>query len=347
MLKNQKFKVLLLLVLTAFLSYQCSNEGDNLVESNINIQTVTDAEALDFLDNLGQNQSQSRSTSVPYVTIYDNYISNFGITNTSELITILPAVLNDQEAYSRVLLLNIAGEIEGIVYSMYSFNDYSTDNFFGEVLITDLEGNFINRFKVDDGLIVSKYVLNQNNSQQSSSSRSISCDCPWECDMCQLEEVVIEAKPRPELGDLFTSVVTEGSEDDYYEITPAPGSGGGGGGSAPNNPECSNGQILNSYGECVTPEEDCGEDYTINEEGFCEIEQEECLEGQIPDGLGSCIAECEEGYMLNIEGDCIAEEGPSCESFNFSNITANWQEAAVIGIRFNIVLLAPYSNTFQ
>ncbi|MBT8245483.1 MAG: hypothetical protein HKP48_03075 [Winogradskyella sp.] len=270
MLKNQKFKVLLLLVLTALLSYQCSNEDENLIESNINIITVTDAEALGFLDNLRQNQSQSRSTSVPYVTIYDTHISNYEITNTDEVLTVLPAVLNNGEAYSRVALLNIDGEIKSIVYSMYSFNNFTTDNFFGEILITDLEGNFINRFKVEDGLMVSKYMSNEDSSQDDSAARSTNCDCPWECGYCELEEVVIIATPRPEIVDLFTTVAPEGADVGDEVGNPTGGGGGGssgvgGNGNGFNDVNCGFDQILDADGDCVTTETDCGEGYTINE----------------------------------------------------------------------------------
>jgi hypothetical protein len=77
------------------------------------------------------------------------------------------------------------------------------------------------------------------------------------------------------------------------------------------------------------------------------VDLTECEEGYIPDGFGSCVPECDENYTLNIEGECVLEEGTSCESFNFNNITSNWQESAVVGIRFNIILSLPGVTTLS
>lgn len=147
---------------------------------------------------------------------------------------------------------------------MYSFNDFATTNFFGDVLITDLDGNFISKFKVEDGLITTKYVANQNNTQANTTSRNINCECQWECHICELDAVFIEPRPGVELGNLYTSVVPEEYQDQTYEITPGP-SGGGGGGNGPNNAPCGNGQILDGDGNCVNPEDNpCENLNTLN-----------------------------------------------------------------------------------
>ena len=214
------------------------------------------------------------------------------ITNTDEQITILPAVLTNGEAYSRVILLDIDGEIQSVVYSMYSFNDYSTDTFYGEVLITDLEGSFINRFKVENSLLVAQYVPNTGHSDNTT-MRSTDCDCPWACDMCLLDEVVINASPV-ELGNLYTSIVPE-SYDYTYEITDIPGGGGGGNGNGLNDVSCTNGQVLNDYGHCINPEDVCSDGLILDENGDC-LEHISCGDNLELNSSGECIEEDEFEY---------------------------------------------------
>ncbi|MEW2920598.1 hypothetical protein AB1A65_03955 [Muricauda sp. ANG21] len=51
--------------------------------------------------------------------------------------------------------------------------------------------------------------------------------------------------------------------------------------------------------------------------------------------------DCPEGWVSVPINEVKEEIEPSCESFNFRNTTSLWQEAAVKGIRFKIVLISP------
>ena len=60
----------------------------------------------------------------------------------------------------------------------------------------------------------------------------------------------------------------------------------------------------------------------------------------------SCTGDGSDGDAAGGGGDGDGDEeefliSPSCESFNFQNTTPLWQEAAVTGIRFNIILISP------
>lgn len=266
MFKTKKLKVLLLLVLTVFLSYQCAKENETIVD-DLNIKTVTNAQALDFLNDLEQNQSQARSVSQPYVTIYDDYIDNAEINNSEEELTVLSAVLTEGEAYTRVLLLNIDGVVESVVYSMYSNNEFSSQEFNGSILIKDLEGNFINGYIVENGLFVAKYVDNTSGSDTSSeSTRSTGCQCfSTDCADCELDAVYIESRPSVPLGDLYTSIVPDDVGSPDNEINTGPSVGGGVNGNT-----CATGQVMDGDGNCVAPEILIDEDF--EEEFPCQAE---------------------------------------------------------------------------
>lgn len=147
---------------------------------------------------------------------------------------------------------------------MYSTNNFTTEHFYGHVLITDLEGNFINAFKVEDNYFVAQYVHSNN---QVSSRQNDDDDCPWEPEMCQLDPVVINPTPKVSLGNLYTSVVPEEyAFEEAYEPE-FDGSGGGNSGSSGslNSNPCPQGQIRN--GEfCGCPPVSLGNDSTCEKE---------------------------------------------------------------------------------
>lgn len=67
-------------------------------------------------------------------------------------------------------------------------------------------------------------------------------------------------------------------------------------------------------------------------------------DGSGGDGFGgdSILGRCPEGTLIDpITGYCVVEEafGSSCKSFDFKTTTSSWQEASIVNMRFNIVLI--------
>ncbi|WP_418639610.1 hypothetical protein [Winogradskyella sp.] len=284
------------------LAFSCQKEA---FDSQSQIKTVSNTEALDYFNTRAEQQ---RNSSEPYVMVYTDYILNQDIINSDEVITVLPAVTAKGNSYSRVLMLNISGTIEAVVYSMFSDNGFSTENFFGEVLITDLDGNFLNGYSVENGLLTVQFVENSNNS--SYAARGEDCpSCPFnDCSLCDsFDEVVITSTTQIPIYNIYVyqfSNIGDGSEDYTLQVPTVGGTGGGSGSSGLNTNACANGYILNDEGNCVLPEI-------------------ECVEGFVLNGYGECISEdfeCAEGFRLNEDGECVENPvlGADCRSFEFA-----------------------------
>nr|WP_321237231.1 hypothetical protein [uncultured Psychroserpens sp.] len=200
----KKLKLLAILII-GFITINCEQEVQQVTPSNDtisgNIEAISHEDAISFLDNKLNPNANFRTLN--YVDPIYNLISYEDIDNESEQISVIPAINNaNPDYYTRILLLEIDGQIEAIVYSML-FDDNSTlESFSGEILITDLYGNFLNGYVAEDGVITFQYVLTATLDRLDSSSinynfRGNGCDdCPYEdCNYCgSLDLVVITAE---------------------------------------------------------------------------------------------------------------------------------------------------------
>jgi hypothetical protein len=276
------------------LSYQCTKEDTALVEADYILETVTDLEALAVVSQYRNTQSmyQQRSTEAPYLTIYEQHITRVDIQNSDQMFTVLPAVTSRGNAYSRVVLLKIDGETHSAVYSLYSSNNFSTVDFNGDAVITDLEGNLVNALRVEDGNFVSRYVIPTENQSQSNALRSGSggdSSCLGMTCGENLDEVLIVAPHKVDIiiPMLYPSVVPPPSEEAHGSLMEEIGSQAGGGGDAGLNAIiCFAGRILVD-GVCVAPEDLC-------ESGFISDVLGNCIENIVVDGPDKPIEDIED-----------------------------------------------------
>ncbi|XRE44002.1 hypothetical protein ACIVBQ_002206 [Tenacibaculum discolor] len=120
------------------------------------------------------------------------------IINSEERLTIIPVSTKDSGYYSRILLLKVNGNIQSVIFSMYpSSTKKETNGFTGEIIITDLEGNFLKGYRANSGNLITKFtkkVLSVNKS-----SKGGVCPDHGECtanSLCvyctqELDEVVV------------------------------------------------------------------------------------------------------------------------------------------------------------
>ena len=80
------------------------------------VETVGVNEAINFLSS---KNVLSRGTSPDYVVFDLEGIVHEKITNSNELLTVVPATTIYEAHYSRILLLKIEGAIQSAVFSMY------------------------------------------------------------------------------------------------------------------------------------------------------------------------------------------------------------------------------------
>ncbi len=229
--------------------------------------------------------------------------------NSDASLAVIPAETKYSSHYSRVLLIKVDGEIESVLFSMYKDEAADSASFSGEIMITDLDGNFIDGYRVSEGVFISQFIKEAEQKVQTKNSQPCpihgECTSGSECIDCtqNLDEVVVTSNSTP--------------PTEYVPLTTIyPQEGGS------NCSDCGTGEW--NYGGGGTGNSNTGDG------------GEECSGGKISDGNGGC--ECPEGFILNGLDDVCVEESidnvpPSCESFKYYRVgTTNWQTAGVSGI---------------
>jgi hypothetical protein len=141
------------------INFACKKEKQERPREEI--ETLSKKEILDYF-NYRNDSSQHQNYDPNFVSPDLTQISNEKILNSSQLISVIPATTIYAEHYSRILLVKVRDEIQAVVFSMYGSKSTSTNKFTGEILITDLKGNFINGFRVSEGIINTQFKKNDN-----------------------------------------------------------------------------------------------------------------------------------------------------------------------------------------
>ncbi|QTD36297.1 hypothetical protein JL193_08975 [Polaribacter batillariae] len=225
-MKNRKINFnklgILLLGFSIFL-FNC--EKEELIITEEVLETVSVNEALNLFK---QNKSLSKkSNTTTFLTPHLEKIVQEKMENTNKLLTIIPATTIYSEHYSRILLLKINGEIKSVVFSMYSNKNSTTQYFSGEIVITDLIGNFLNGYRAKNGKLITQFKKKVNinkalvfpifNSFQSSGYCPDHGNCTDNslCNIClqQLDEVVVTSNISTNTGIPITTIYINGSPD--------------------------------------------------------------------------------------------------------------------------------------
>jgi hypothetical protein len=119
------------------------------------IKTVSKEEAMLYL---AQNTITSRSIKgkKQAETADLNNIAQEKITNSDQLLTVIPLSNNTRTRYSRILLIKIKDELKSIVFTMYPDTDATAQDFSGIIMLNKIDGTFVNGFRAKKGLLVSK-----------------------------------------------------------------------------------------------------------------------------------------------------------------------------------------------
>ncbi|WP_425659329.1 hypothetical protein [Tenacibaculum ascidiaceicola] len=197
-MKKRKKQIAKLLKLGVFLFgislllWNCEDETIEKQENNI--ATVGLEEAL----NLFKATSSAKLHTNTYFVAHLEKIHQEDIINSEERLTIIPVSTKDSGYYSRIVLLKVNGNIQSVIFSMYpSSTKKETNDFTGEIIITDLEGNFLKGYRANSGNLITKFtkkVLSVNKS-----SKGGVCPDHGECtanSLCvyctqELDEVVV------------------------------------------------------------------------------------------------------------------------------------------------------------
>jgi hypothetical protein len=99
-------------------------------------------------------------------------ITHEKITNSEELITTLPIANSNKKQHSKILLLKIDNQIKGAILTTLDESFEQSAEFTGKIIITDLNGEFVNGFKVQNGIAIASLVKKSISSQNSYTNKS-------------------------------------------------------------------------------------------------------------------------------------------------------------------------------
>ncbi len=304
-----------------------SCQKEEVIQTTSNeFKTLSISEVLSFIElNIPNKSLKYKNSSNGFdLKLNKDDITYEKITKSSELLTVIPADIVGENTYTRVLMTKHKGEIKAVLFTM--FQDSSTLNsssFSGLIYISDIEGNFKTGFVVRNNQITKKLVRKNSPKINERMVSDGGCQegCPYiNCDLCPNLDTVDLGTINSGSNSITTVGIfidldtmfrnTDEQEDPSDNSSDWDSLGGGGGGSgATNDNRCSSDKIYNTNSKTC-----------------------ECPSGTEEDTTGKCITESD---------DDEKEEGPSCKSFDFKKVTsiADWQEASVVNIRFNIVLI--------
>lgn len=213
-------------------------------------------------DNQEKNSSASGSN---FITSFSEEINYEDITNTDEELVAIPVRTIYKNLYSRITLLEIDGILQSAVVSLNPFEHSTSSSFSGELIITDIDGNFIKAFKIEGNILVSEYIIknlinkNQKDFDKNSTDTSYAKNCDFAGDQWCIENeevIIVEYKPTPYVSITQMYPAGGGESESNCEVgcdnnwNPT-GGGGGYMDSSPEPKDCPEGFYQNLEGECI------------------------------------------------------------------------------------------------
>ena len=184
-----------------FLLWNCENEPAGTFEAYPDaIATVSVGEAVSFFT-VETTSKTTKTDKKDYIIPHLSQISQEDILNSDALVTVIPATTKYGNHYSRILLLKINNEIQSLVFSMYASDNINSQYFTGEILITSLQGNFLNGYRVENGRFVSQFRKKDTNTAAKTGNvvcpEHGECNGESDCILClqELDEVEVTAEP--------------------------------------------------------------------------------------------------------------------------------------------------------
>lgn len=246
-------KLALLLLSVSFVLYNCDKE-EIIKEQQSNIETVSVSEAFNLFSQNSKTNKTSKTSHTQFAIPDLDKISQEEIINSNELLTIIPA-FTFQGVHSRVLLIKIDGEIKSVVFSMVKDESSNTEEFSGMIYIHTLQKEYVNTFKVENGIPVSRFKKPIGTTSSKSSFAKGGDDCVGIACGMQGEEVIIIAKKdtKFEFNWMFQDDGGGSGEGGQSWDYTGDSSGGdpAGGGQDPAETTCNPGYVKDSNGVCV------------------------------------------------------------------------------------------------
>lgn len=153
-----KTKPIKLLFLFSLLLVIFSCEKDDIsIETKNSLKTVALSDVQDRLLKIGSN-TKEKSAEENYITYISEKISYEDLSNTEEELAVIEVTTHNKELYSRIIMLEFEGELQTVVVGLNPFENTTETSFSGEMLITDLEGEILKAFIIDENAIIQEFI---------------------------------------------------------------------------------------------------------------------------------------------------------------------------------------------
>lgn len=266
---------------------------DSFMEDNYHqFSTVSEKEVQNFL-----SQRKSKSSSNYILDVDVNQLKREMITNSDQQLTVVPIKTKDYGFESRLVLLKINNKIESTIIHFLPTKPNSK-KFSGELVLSDLEGNFFDIMWYKNGLKTHRLDTDSSISKKTDDNAECRSLCghqaSYEFCNCNTQNLTGGTLPTPPKPYISISTIYPqnlgGSEnqceDDCNEWNPGPGAGGD---SSQNNTS------------------NCGP----NEKPSMVSKSCDCIEGYIRDRSGECVKKPCEGNPIIGEVKIAAQKGKS------------------------------------
>ncbi len=210
----------------------CSTE-EALMQNETIIKTVSREQAIQFLQQNPLRTSSNKATKTSNSPNYDA-ITQEEISNSDQLLTVIPLANNYKTRHSRIVLLTINDTIKSAIVTMYPDDEQESKEFSGRVFISNLNGDFFKGFRMKNGYVISKFIKEPTSSTLRKSAHKTALVNDPEKPI-QLKEVVVPLRKKVKSLTVAYLYVYSWEIDSSNNLEPdwAFGGGGGGGGAEP------------------------------------------------------------------------------------------------------------------
>jgi len=226
-------KIVILLFSVLLISRACSTEEYLTENSNIKYQTVSSNEAINFISSSKSKSVFNKTENSLNLNVDIKSLKLKKIKNSNLLMPIFQATTKNLNIKSEVFLIKINDTIHEFLLNRIPKKGSNTAKFSGVISITNLNGYFINGYRIENGVFVSQFVRNRSlNSkllQKTQTDPEIGCDESLDpySEFCNqsLGEVVITSSSSQTNDTSSLNIISDISWD-YSTITDTSSGGG-------------------------------------------------------------------------------------------------------------------------
>jgi hypothetical protein len=180
-------------VLLALVIFSASCEKEETLEihdesSSKHFSTVSQKNAIDFLKNLKKSNLNKQAE----LNIHYDQLHYVTINNSTELLTVIPAKSKYTEVDSRVLVLEVNGNIEPVLFNLVPEIQNNDTLFTGKIIISNLDLKFITGFRVKNGNLITRFVKKEKFDNSSKYDEGGWAGIDMGCNQT-LDEVILES----------------------------------------------------------------------------------------------------------------------------------------------------------